>query len=184
MSGRCTSRIGIVAALAVAVAFTASLAVAQSLKSLSQLRVFDATGKKVGRVLSVKGMDGRNPVVALQFGKHVFTVEVLRHRFRGNVEGVYFQSADCSGMPYLQAYLGDPALFGDQGGDLLDVYVGAPGNTVYLPTPGSTTQPTPVQSRLVPTGECTLSGDASLPAVPALPLIDLNMVFTPPFSVR
>lgn len=190
MSGHYGRILFVVAMFVAAVAVGASHAAAESLKSLKQLKVFDATGKKVGDVLSMKEYsagypNGSSPIVALKFGGHVFTVEVLRHQLSGNLSDLlYFQSQDCTGTPYLRGYLGAPALFGDQADVLLAAHVSAPGKTVYLPVPGSISQSRSVQSSWWRDGVCQLGGDAGLLSVPAFPLIDLNTVFTPPFSVR
>ncbi|HEV8717356.1 MAG TPA: hypothetical protein VGX03_31615 [Candidatus Binatia bacterium] len=183
-------------------AFTLTPSWAQSLKKRTILTVVDARGKKVGKVFGVTGsflvrrFFGVVPapsgvLVAFQVKGHPpFMVGVVADRFIGN-SPVVFASTDCSGTPFLPD--STPILVGADlssdavgTGDALlpPVAVASPGQTVYLPDPVAPSQRI-VEGSLLINGTCSpVSGSSPTDVHPALALIDLERVFTPPFRLR
>ena len=158
-----------------------------SVRSPALLAVFDAKGDMVGNVvgLATPVTPLQSVVVALKVGKRktVFALQVFRDRFEGNVPTLLFESPTCSGTPLL--------ISADQAKTLTPVVaVASPGSTVYLADPEATPRTITVGSEQAADGTCTTpTGPDGAPvtqanAVPALPVIDLNTRFTPPFSVR
>lgn len=173
---------------------------AQSLKKRSQLTVVDAKGKKVGRVFSIgsgtfirrpAGIEGGAGVlVAFQVTGHPpFVLEVTPTHFFGSAY-LYFVSPDCSGSPFMQGQVpilvgADLSGYGVSSSSLLPpVAVAIPGQTVYIPDPAAPVQSI-VPGSLLIEGTCApLSGSPATDVRPALALIDLERIFTPPFSIR
>ncbi len=64
-------------------------------------------------------------------------------------------------------------------------YVSGPGHTLYILDPESTPQYFIAKSRFDQYGGPCITSDVSVyTAVPAIPLVDLDTLFTPPFSLR
>lgn len=167
---------------------TSATADTQELQRKPFLAVFDANGKKVGNVISLivseslfpslgPGTMVMLPAVAFRVDTFVVALFVTQNRFTGNRE-ILFESSDCSGPAFFQQV--DPFFLGALPG----AAVGSPGSTVYIPDPDGPVQSVAVQTALRPDSVCFNLGSLTTDAVPALPLIDLATMFTPPFSVR
>src|SRR4029434_3592779 len=143
-----------------------------------------------GKVLGIIGLDESSPyksfsVVPFTVASHVFMLRVYRQNMVGHdLSGVYFESPNCSGQPFMA----DP----DPINTLLPVVIVAqPGSTVYLPDPTDSIREVSAWS-MFPTATPQNPPDSCVtftsPIVPngrrALPLLDLNTLFTPPFSVH
>jgi hypothetical protein len=98
---------------------------------------------------------------------------------RGNLTGgdtLVFLSDDCSGQPYLLAGLYQL---------LPPASVLEPGMTLYLPVPGVPPQSMVWKSDINILNLCNTRSDAPVGnLVPAVAVVDLLDLFTPPFSVR
>jgi len=132
--------------------------------------VLDALGVEVGRVIDVTNDTVKIP---LRMNGHTFTLFADKEGFFRNDQFPLFESSDCSGTPLMARPT--PSLFST-------VTVGSPGHTVYLPDPDASFQNILIKSVLKPNG-C----DLQLPirtflVVPAIPLVDLDTLFTPPFD--
>lgn len=153
---------------------------AAGLKSVSNLRVFDANNKLLGRVESFQG-DGDVQVV-LKMDQSVFYVKVLRTGFTSE-ETLYYQSDNCTGLP-----LDDV----DDGGDILqEGIIGPPGGTAYLKDPSATPQSYTIKSVWTEDDDddtsvrlCRVVTPYTEEKIQTIPIINLLDLFTPPFSVR
>lgn len=174
MSGRNTvTTIGMLSLLLL----TGALAHADKLIPQFFLTVFDGKGNRVGNVISLQSPGA---VVAFKMGKHSFALRVFRSGFSGTAGSVLFESPDCSGTPFL-------GFSADEGEVLPAVAVARPGNTLYVADPASFPRTITVQSRIpdLPGSSCTREDPTvAIEAIPAVPLLDLDTRFTPPFSVR
>lgn len=163
------------------------------LKPVSNLIVVDAKGKKVGDVISFFiNIDSDTqlsmvylPIIFLNINNHIITLTVFSTYFRGNIEdGVFYKSTDCSGIPFVRDVVG---LATNILHPLPLIAVNSPGNTVYIADPNSI----PVKNPNIQSGrradnhlcQSTGFGDNTF-FIQATPLIDLNTLFTPPFSVQ
>jgi hypothetical protein len=161
------------------------------------LEVVDANGTKIGSDvigtadIAIFGIDyrGQLPRVAFNLDGRVFTLLVTQTGFLSDQNvGLQnlpvFASPDCSGPPFVEdisATVGRPLL-------LSPVAVAPPGQTVYLPIPGSSSQELNVGSFLFEDGICEpIPAEIQPFAVLALPvqgLLDLSTQFVPPFRVQ
>jgi len=132
--------------------------------------VLDALGAEVGRVMDVSGNEFAR--VPLRVSGHTFTLIVTKEGFFRDNGVPVFESSDCSGTPLMP--VGTPSVFPT-------VIVGSPGHTAYLPDPIAIPQNFPVESILRPDG-CDPITTGIDNAVPAIPLVDLDTLFTPPFE--
>ena len=142
-------------------------------RSANELTVFDADGVKVGRVFG----DPEFPTVVLEVDGRWFALQVRRSQAQSSFS-LLFETADCASTP---AYM-DP-----QGDRLVQMpALGLPGTTVYLPDLTAPIQTVTVRSFRDFGEECRNFSPTplTLPLVPAVAIIDLDTVFTPPFSVR
>ena len=133
--------------------------------------VLDALGAEVGRVLDV--INSETLTIPLRVSGHTIMLFANKEGFFRNDQFPLFESSDCSGTPLMRKPT--PSLFST-------VTVGSPGHTVYLPDPDASFQNILIKSVLKPNG-C----DLQLPlrtflVVPAIPLVDLDTLFTPPFE--
>lgn len=179
--------VAILSSLTCLLAFATSIAFADGpfIRSPAFLVVYDAKGKLVGNVFSVAAPTDplQSVVTALKVGKRAFfALQVFRDHFAGNVRALFFESPDCSGSPFV--------ITADQANALTPVVaVSRPGSTVYLADPRGIPHTITVGSELAADGTCTIPTDpdgapvTQSQAIPAIPVIDLNTVFTPPFSV-
>ena len=167
------------------------------------LEVVDANGTKIGSdVIGVSGTEdiviggflvidyrGQLPRVAFNLDGRVFALLVTQTGFfsdhnPGLQNLLVFASPDCSGPPFMEdisATVGLPLL-------LSPVAVAPPGQTVYLPVPGSSGQDLNVGSFQLEDGFCQPVPAEIQPftvlAVPAQGLLDLSTQFVPPFRVQ
>jgi hypothetical protein len=174
----------VMAVLGASVALTASLAHAQKLKPLNRLRIVDANGKLVTTV-GPDWRDGEWAAAHFKFGQYPpFMLRVTPQRFLGTAPGnvVIFELAQCSGEPFVFSPPSWPPQF------LRPTFVAPPGRTVYVPDLEDTPHTEYAGSLWNTDTETCIDvppdrNDYS-DAVKAIPLIDLDTVFTPPFSVR
>ena len=139
------------------------------------LVLYDANDKKVGDVVDLSSLV--YPVVIFRVDEHVFALRVTRSRFIGE-SPLWFASTDCSGPPLLEVNE-------EESFDLLlsNPVIGSPGHTVYVPDLNAVVQSVLVKSFLRQVGQC-LPDNATKTVVSAIPIVDLDTQFTPPFSVR
>ena len=160
---------------------------AQKLRPVQQLAVYDADGKKVGVVTGAESAFGEFvPLAPFKVDDVPFMLLVFREGISGK-KNVVWETADCSGTPSL-------TFFSPQRGSLPLVGVGLPGSTVYVEDgPARTitvrsfsTPPVPLDGRFPQPSQCYSQGFTpwSEASVPARPLIDMNTLFKPPFTVR
>ena len=159
--------------------FSTSTAYTQTIEPVDELRVFDANGNEVGKVLTIEGLEF--PLVAFRLDGHLVVLAVLRDSLEGG-DFLFFESTGCSGTPFL--LIRNP----DAIERLARAATVPPGTTVWVRDPDGAIQTVTVRSQLVPsrfTPSCQNIGPNTTQAVPALgPLVNLDEVFTPPFSVR
>lgn len=148
-----------------------------SVSYASALDVVDATGKRVGTFVSLSA-DGpaAKAFVQINFGRSgpKVVLAVNRTRFFG-FHRLSFDSTNCSGHPY---YLidSDASLFGN-----LPATIGPVDNVLFVPDVGGP-QTTTLRSYFI-NGIC-VEDVRIAPAVPAVPFVDLDSIFTAPFEVR
>jgi len=142
-------------------------------RAVKNLIVFDSNGEKVADVFDI--VDFSVPLILFVVkGFLPFSLLVHPDRILGR-NALLFESSDCSGTPFMQPHLSPDEV-------LPIVATGPPGDTVYIPDPNSSPQTMSFNSYLLEdfSRSCqTSSGQVSL--VPALPLIDLDTLFTPPY---
>jgi hypothetical protein len=154
--------------------FTATSAAKQPvLTSRASLMVVDADGVQVGRVLSVETSEVLDILVAFEFDHQPFVLRVFSHRLGGTESRLYFQSSNCSGVPLVAWH----------GSLVLPSAVVPPGNTLYLTEPGAIAERVVGGYVLDGNGGCGPTSDEVF-ALPARVIIDLDTLFTPPFSIR
>jgi len=151
---------------------------------------YDALGKKVGDVISVRtNLDFAQDIintgvqectVAFKLAASLFALRIRKDQLAGYTP-LLFESEDCSGTPYIATQYLSAHLFPP-------VAIGPPGSTAYVPDTQSSPQAIMAKSAFGVHPDhpdlCINIQDASLEAIPALPITDLNTVFTPPFSVK
>lgn len=145
-------------------------------RPVREVVVVDSKGKVVGATF-VSGRAIPRPTVLLQLEQHLVAVEVARDRFYP--ANLLFESPDCLGTPWL--FGGHPTY--EPPGLLSASVVAPPGQTLYVQTPGAQLELRTIQSSLQPDDVCA-KNDFTTYMLPAQPLIDLDTVFTPPFSLR
>lgn len=163
----------------------------QRLQPTQQLTVYDADGKKVGVVTGGDPVGGSfRPLVPLKIDGIALMLGVLRDGFTGHAT-IAWESTDCTGTPFLQitspGYTSQPSSFPLVG-------VGLPGNTVYVedgpvrPIAIRSYSTIPLQGPGTPLHQCVRPQAEYDPYIrvsaPARPLIDMNTLYTPPFTVR
>lgn len=158
--------------------FVTSTASAQGLERVGTLTVFDSTGKRVGRVISIPVATLESVVVTFKVDGQLVALQVDRNRFKTHdLVELWFETLDCSGTPFLRDGRLNTRI-------LPAAAVSVPGSTVYLADPKATPQTITGGSRLLEDGTCSTSQGFTGPAIQAIPLIDLDTAFIPPFSVR
>jgi hypothetical protein len=170
-----TSMRTLVAVLVVVV--LSSAARSEQPKSLSTATVVDAQGRKVGPVFSLINVP-RNPIVVVAFTVETqpFVLFVFPFSMTGDSTGPFFESTDCSGPPLIEAV--GISLFPSAA-------VSGPGHTVYLAEPDATSQFfESIGSALSMDGTCSPGARGGLMGIAARPVMELDTLFTPPFSVR
>jgi len=155
----------------------------QSVKPVQQPVVVDADGDTVGGVVA---LNGPAATVLINVGGALFSLTVLPNQLFGTGGLVYFTTMNCTGTPYITP---QPPGLSTQS------VLGGPGNSLYAPVPNAiplTITPLSVLFPSVPGGlpNCAPPPPPPPPsppqvfAVAAMPLVDLNTVFTAPFSIR
>lgn len=130
--------------------------------------IVDANGTVLGPVYG----DPFFPQVILTFSGRIFFVTVRPSGFLGSSLG--FTSLNCQGPPFIY----EPSL-------IPGAALWLPGTTVYLADPTAPTQSLTILSSF--NWEFQQCGNITpniQPVKPAVPIIDLNTVFTPPFSIQ
>lgn len=149
--------------------------------------VYDANGKQVGEFYS-----SDNPLqyvnIILRLGQVSLPFNVNRAHIWSTLGAtsstIRFESTDCSGTPFMPA----------SGAILLMPFfaISHPGNTVYLGDDSQSLRTTilPRSERQIVTESafspfpCSSISEGPIDAMPLTPLVDLDTLFTPPFSVR
>jgi len=153
-----------------------------TLKPVQQVTVVDSNGKIVGHSFGGVGLHflvgahpSFEPTVLLQVAQRVVAVNVTKDRFYAGQ--VLFELENCQGARWFPP--------NDRTSESLLPYVvvGPPGNTIYLPQINALPQRMTFGSVLSFGNECS-SFPFSAPGIPGDALINLDTVFTPPFSVR
>lgn len=163
----------------------------QSVKPVEQPVVVDADGDELGSVL---GLNGPTAVVLIDFEGRLFSLNVLKDRLFGTQGPLFFTTNNCTGTPYIPVL---PTAL------VTLSTIAPPGNSLYAENPNSipliitalsvlqpsfpggppascqpTTPPPP------PPGVPPPPGPPQIFAIAALRLVDLDTVFTAPFSIR
>jgi hypothetical protein len=157
----------------------ASAGEVRTLKTLESLVVVDATGRKLGNVISMLSSDApefANPLVGFQHNHLVAIVGVRPIGGFFSSLTLFFEEPGCEGNPWL--------LSPYPNGLMPLGAVGSPGLTVYTPDPTSSPQTITIQSRESTPGDCTNQTFEQGGLVPAIPLVNLEGQFTPPFRVE
>jgi hypothetical protein len=158
----------------------------QSVRAVEQPVVVEAHGAPLGGIVA---LNGPAATVLINVGGGLFSLNVLPNQLLGTGGPLYFTSNNCAGTPYItfqQPGLSTPSV------------LAAPGNSLYAAVPNAFPSPITPLSLLLPSipGGPPATCVPILPpppptpppppvfAVPALRLVDLNTVFTPPFSIR
>jgi hypothetical protein len=169
----------------VLVSLTATFAAQNMLKDRNSLTVVDAHGTKVGELFDVSGQFGGSGLIVFEVDRRLVVLGVDAQGFIGGGPAVVFQSATCSGPPFIfmlddQLSILPRSLFAARA-------IGGPGRTLYLEHPEAIpfVLDTFSGSRLTPEGTCppVVRGD-TVTLIQAQPVVDLDTLFTPPFSVR
>jgi hypothetical protein len=150
-----------------------------ALQNVSGLAVYDANGTKVGDVVGL--LDMSVPVVAFAVGDQRFVLRVFEQHVFG--VRVVFEAPGCAGPVLLTApFFDSPNRIGTS---FALAGVAGPGRTVYLSDPGAVARNVSYRSRLTVDGLCITSSFTS-PAsvVSGTPLVDLDTLYSAPFSVR
>jgi len=176
--------------LLLATVFTTALPQSASTASLTNfpnLVIFDSTNKKVGQpsFLSTSS-DVR---LDFRFGQFSFYVYVKPSGFYTSGERyLYFQDGTCSSIPFLDAFV-----YNYSQEFLTPAVVNQPGHTVYIANPATPPQNRTIGSLRFADGTCCAGspifdscfGEATTYfAVEALPVINLDTKFTPPFTTK
>ncbi|MFZ1058343.1 MAG: hypothetical protein WAP47_04015 [Candidatus Rokuibacteriota bacterium] len=138
--------------------------------------VVDSVGTLIGNVLGFT-FDGSQhvlPNVVLQRNGRAVGVVVTPNGFEGSGASLSYESLNCTGTPYLD---------GDFTTLILPATIEGPGHTVYVPDTSATPRPVAAQSLLMQ-GACFSWLSNLQSAVPAIPLVDLDTLYAPPFTVR
>jgi len=143
-----------------------------------RLTAVDANSREMGPVISIDTVQGNSPWIALSVGDFNFALELLRRDaradFYGGTTAVSFDGSDCTGTPFVR----------QQNTAMPLVAVGPPGNTVYRAIPGAPLGNPTVRSSFFVGGACTNHIPFAVPAFPGEQVVELDTLFTPPFSVR
>ena len=154
---------------------------AQKRPQRTNVEVVDAHGSIVGKVVGISR--GEESIllahVAVSINQQVFVLSARRDRLHGPDAHatVHFESNDCSGTPYLNDSLFNPLSL------IPYVAVTAPGSTLSVAQ--GTVQTIAAMSSISVGGACnSFSTPSVMQAVPGTVLVDLDTLFTPPFTLR
>ena len=167
------------------------VASSQRVQPVQQLAVYDADGKRVAPVSAIGNIYGRNvPEVVLKLDDVLISLLVFRDGFLAMGSRVVWESTNCTGTPFLLSVQGPKSSLPLSG-------LGLPGNTVYgLNGPAQTIAVRSYSEEAAtwqrggapPQFTCTSWGpftiDPPVLTYPAKPVVDLTVLFKPPFSVR
>jgi hypothetical protein len=140
------------------------------------MMVVDSAGSVVGSVtgFTFDGPQRVLPNVVLQKDGLLVGLMVGPGGIEASGGSLAFDQAGCQGKAYLYAPFATLILPGT---------IEGPGQTLYVPDPSATPGLVTAQSQLL-TGTC-YTYQFDLPsAVPAIPLVDLDTLYTPPFSLK
>ena len=137
-------------------------------KPLNQVVVVDSKGKVVGSALGALGF---STTVLLKIDDRLIPVALGKNSY-SRTGTMLFELPNCQGTPWMvptpEALVTNPKL-------------GPPGNTIYI----AKEDVVPVRITLASSfGQSCVTTIGTLEAVPAVPFVDLDTVFTPPFSIR
>ena len=173
-----STRVATLLAVLFACLLHADLAFAEkpSVRPVGQVVVVDSKGKIVGNTDG--GMIGDyfsgRATILLKVDERLFAVRVVKNTLFGFP--LYFRFTNCQGQPWYPVASADQPLWPTAA-------IFTPGMSVYLPRLDAVVEQITYQSVWQWDGGCrNLSNTTAL--IPAEPLIDLDTVFTPPFSVR
>ena len=128
----------------------------------------DSKGKIVG---SVAGALGFSTTVLLKIEDRLIPVALLKNSYL-RASSLFFELPNCQGTAWI---IPTPDTL------VTNAMVRPPGNTIYI----AEEDVVPVQITIASLfGTICQSSSGKVEAVPAVPVIDLDTVFTPPFSVR
>lgn len=175
----------VIAVTLVLVSLTATSAAQPMLKSLSSLTVVDAHDVKVGELFGI--LANGDGLVAFEVDQQPLLLSLRADGFV--LTSIFFLSGDCTGASYLRT--------GQNPANTMDLFplvaVSAPGRVLYLPTGAAPLQDTSedigfMGSKFNLAGACVppsrILDEQPAWYFPAIPVIDFNTLFTPPFSVR
>jgi hypothetical protein len=155
-------------------------AYAQKPASVQQLAVYDAEGKRIGIVSGGAQIVDMLPLVSFKIEAVPFMLFVYRNGFGPGQ--LVWESENCTGQAYFIVYTADGL------SSLQTAAIGPPGNTVYVEDGAPVTKTT--HSMSVAGGQsstCRNLAPFSNPpetVVPMRPLVDMNTLYKPPFTVR
>jgi len=177
--------------------------VAQVLEPVNGLAVFDANGTRVGPVVGVwSDRTPSNPLINSQnsgvwFSMKVDEITVLLAvdqnsvLYGTEVDELYFESIDCTGTPLFRTnflyslFLPSSTVVG---GPNPGQAGGGGDNIIYVPDPGDTPTFVTTLSRTdggMKSELCNpLGSPPTLEVIRAIPLIDIDAVFTRPFHIQ
>ncbi len=138
--------------------------------------VVDSAGTVVGSItgFTFDGSQRVLPQVVLQRDGRLVGLLVHPDRFEGSGPSLAYESVDCTGQAWLNGPFATLILPGT---------IEGPGQTLYVPDRSATPGLVTAQS-LLQLGTC-FAFQFDLPsAVPAIPLVDLNTLYTQPFSLK
>jgi len=154
-------------------------ALAAPAASPERLALYDGVGQKVGDVVGV--LDMSVPVVAFDVAGRSFVLRVTADHLYG--VRVVFEAQNCAGPPLLTVpFLDTP----NPVTTILSLAgVAGPGHTVYLAPRDAVGQFVQFRSRLTLDGVCISSTFTSpATAMPGVPHVDLDTLFSAPFTIR
>jgi hypothetical protein len=153
----------------------ASFTFGQEPNPVGSLLVIDAMGKRVGTTTSIYGLPEPAPYVIFELDGRFFPLKVAQDRFFGHKFNLYYQSSDCTGIPYFD-------FFELRSSPLPNTSVHGPNWTLWTPDPEATPETILVGSTIDSTNECSSRSGEDY-AIRAIPLIALAEHFTAPFHV-
>ena len=146
----------------------------QPIRPSALLFAYDANGKKIGTVLDVVAPPAYANV-ALRIRGIATTGTLSPDGLFVGAARLLFQSTDCTGTLYIEdspRSIFKPLATSD------------PGSTVYGQQPGSSAQAISAGSEKQGSQCMPYTNPKTVQAFPAVPLVDLSTLFTPPFMVR
>ena len=154
--------------------FAGSLTFAQNNQPqpVQNLSVWDSKGKIVGNVIS--SQYGGQALVAFRLSGRLFLLSADKTGFNETTQ-LFFASANCTGAAYTFPILGTSSY--------LNTVYGIVGGKAYEPS-GPTTNVTINSSLDSGSSSCNFSTVFQTDMTPMQFVVDLNSIFTPPFTLR